>query len=167
MTLKLFSISFMFPTEFWHWTMTFLFWTTLDEIHRSDSIQGTDYIASYFFLNLKVSRAKIENPKWRISGDIILLNFGKFVTLSVQKLKIFGRKLTCNQYLNWQFLLSLNILSFWTYDVINFLKVGGIIFSLICHFRFSIFALKTLELEWQCSQYLELNPTYEIGQWEL
>ena len=32
-------------------------------IHRSDSIQGTDYIANYFFLNLKVSRAKIENPK--------------------------------------------------------------------------------------------------------
>ena len=31
--------------------------------HRSDSIQGTDYIDNYFFLNLKVSRAKIENPK--------------------------------------------------------------------------------------------------------
>ena len=32
-------------------------------LHRSDSIQGTDYIANYFFLNLKVSKAKIENPK--------------------------------------------------------------------------------------------------------
>ena len=32
-------------------------------IHRSDSIQGTDYIANYFFLNLRVSRAKIQNPK--------------------------------------------------------------------------------------------------------
>ena len=31
--------------------------------HRSDPIQGTDYIANYFFLNLRVSRAKIENPK--------------------------------------------------------------------------------------------------------
>ena len=31
--------------------------------HRSGSIQGTDHIANYFFLNLKVFRAKIENPK--------------------------------------------------------------------------------------------------------
>ena len=30
---------------------------------------------------------------------------------------------------------------------------------LICHFRFSIFVLETLKFEWQCSQYLELNPT--------
>ena len=58
------------------------------------------------------------------------------------------------------FLLSPNILSFWTYDVTNFPKVSRIIFSPIHHFRFSIFALETLELEWQCSQYLELNPTY-------
>ena len=64
----------------------------VDLYHRSDSIQGTDYIANYFFLNLKVSRAKIENPKQRIGGDIIPLTFGKFVTLSVQKLKILGRK---------------------------------------------------------------------------
>ena len=35
----------------------------IDDTHRSDSIQGTDYIANYFFLNLRVSRAKIENPK--------------------------------------------------------------------------------------------------------
>ena len=27
--------------------------------HRRDSIQGTDYIANYFFLNLTVSRANI------------------------------------------------------------------------------------------------------------
>ena len=33
------------------------------QLHMSDSIQGTDYIATYFFLNLKVSRAKIENLK--------------------------------------------------------------------------------------------------------
>ena len=31
--------------------------------HRRNSIQGTDYIANYFFLNLTVSRAKIENLK--------------------------------------------------------------------------------------------------------
>ena len=30
--------------------------------HRSDSIQGTDYITNYF-LNLRVSRTKIENLK--------------------------------------------------------------------------------------------------------
>ena len=37
--------------------------------HRRDSIQGTDYIANYFFLNLRVSRAKIKkskiNNQWR------------------------------------------------------------------------------------------------------
>ena len=36
---------------------------TGDLMHRSDSIQGTDYIANYFFFNLRVSRTKIENPK--------------------------------------------------------------------------------------------------------
>ena len=41
----------------------------------------------------------------------------------------------------------------------NFPMVTGIIPPQIRHFRFSIFALETLELEWQCSQYLELNPT--------
>ena len=56
-------------------------------------------------------------------------------------------------------LLSLNILSFWTYGLTNFLKVGGKISPPIRHFRFSIFLLETLELEWQCSQYLEFNPT--------
>ena len=35
---------------------------------------------------------KIENLKQQISGDIILLTFGKFETLVVQKLKILGRK---------------------------------------------------------------------------
>ena len=58
----------------------------------SDSIQGTDYIVTYLFLNLKVSRAKIENLKWRIGGDIIPLTFGKFVTLLVKKLKSLRKK---------------------------------------------------------------------------
>ena len=31
--------------------------------HRRDSIQGTEYIANYFFLNLKVSGPKIQNLK--------------------------------------------------------------------------------------------------------
>ena len=31
--------------------------------HSSDSIQGTDYIVNYFFLNLRASRTKIENLK--------------------------------------------------------------------------------------------------------
>ena len=39
--------------------------TTAQELrklyHRRDSIQGTDYIANPFFLNLKVSRTTIEN----------------------------------------------------------------------------------------------------------
>ena len=61
-------------------------------------------------------------------------------------------------------LLSLNILSFWTYGLTHFLKVGGIISPPIRHFRFSIFLLETLELEWQCSQYLEFNPTCVINR---
>ena len=54
-------------------------------LHRSDSIQGTDYTANYFYyyLNLRVSRAKIENPTWRIGGDIISLIFRKLLYSSV------------------------------------------------------------------------------------
>ena len=52
-----------------------------------------------------------------------------------------------NQYLDSQFLFSLNILSFWIYDVTNFLKVSGIMALLIFHFRFSIFVLKTLKFK--------------------
>ena len=47
--------------------------------HSSDSIQGTDYIANNFF-NLKVSRTKIKNLKWKIGWNIIKLTFEKFVT---------------------------------------------------------------------------------------
>ena len=54
-------------------------------VHRRDLIQGTDYIANYFFLNLRVSRTKIENLKQPIGGDIILLTFKKFVSSLVQK----------------------------------------------------------------------------------
>ena len=61
--------------------------------HRCDSIQGTDYIANYFFLNLRVSRTKIYNLKRQIGGDIIPLTFRKFVTSLVQKLKILGNKI--------------------------------------------------------------------------
>ena len=40
-------------------------------MHRHDSIQGTDYIANPFFLNLKVSPTAIESLRWQLSGDII------------------------------------------------------------------------------------------------
>ena len=55
--------------------------------HRRDSIQGTDYIANPFFLNLKVSRTTIENLRWQFGGDIIQVTFGKSVTSLVPKLK--------------------------------------------------------------------------------
>ena len=42
-------------------------------------------------------------------------------------------------------------------------KVTQLIFLLICHSRFFIFLLKTLKFEWQCSQYLKLNPTSVLG----
>ena len=51
------------------------------------SIQGTDYIANPFFLNLKVSRTTIKNLRWQFGGDIIPVTFGKSVTLLVPKLK--------------------------------------------------------------------------------
>ena len=35
---------------------------------------------------------------------------------------------------------------------------------LTCHFRFLVLVLKTLKLEWQCSQYLELNLTCVLGE---
>ena len=50
-------------------------------------------------------------------------------------------------------------ISFWTDNDTNFPKVTRIMSLLIHHFRFSVFVLETLKLEWQCSQYLELNPT--------
>ena len=49
-----------------------------------------------------------------------------------------------------------NILGFWNNDVS---KITQIVSSLTCHLRFSIFVIQTLKSEWQCSQYLELNPT--------
>ena len=56
-------------------------------IHKRDSIQGTDYIANPFFLNLKVSRTTIKNLRWQFSGDIIQVTFRKSVTSLVPKLK--------------------------------------------------------------------------------
>ena len=43
----------------------------------------------------------------------------------------------------------------------KFLKVTWIMSLMNCHFRFSIFVLKTVKLRshWQCSQYLKLNHT--------
>ena len=61
----------------------------------------------------------------------------------------------------WQFLFSLNILSFWAYDVTNFPKGSRIMSPPICYFRFLIFVPETFKFEWQCSQYLELNLTCE------
>ena len=37
-------------------------------------------------------------------------------------------------------------------------------FSLICHFRFSIFVIENMKFEWQRSEYHELNPTCALGQ---
>ena len=44
--------------------MSLHFWSTgqlAGQLHRCDSIQGTDYIANPFILNLKVSRTTIGN----------------------------------------------------------------------------------------------------------
>ena len=60
----------------------------------------------------------------------------------------------------WNAFLLLNILSFWTNNVTNFPKVTLLMSLPICCFRFSIFVLETLKFEWQCNQYLQLNPTY-------
>ena len=49
------------------------------------------------------------------------------------------------------------------YDVTNFMKVSGIMSPSICHFRFLIFVLETLQIEWQCTQYLGLSPTCGKG----
>ena len=69
--------------EFWIFEFSDI-WLNLTSYHRCDSIQGTDYIANYFALNLRVSRITIENLRWWFGGDIIALTFGKFVTLLVQ-----------------------------------------------------------------------------------
>ena len=44
------------------------------------------------------------------------------------------------------------------------MKVTRIISPLSCHLRFFLICVpETLKLEWQCSQYYELNPTYDNG----
>ena len=43
--------------------------------HRRDSVQGAEYIANPFFLNLKVSRTTIGNLRWLFGGDIIQVKF--------------------------------------------------------------------------------------------
>ena len=96
---------------------------------------------SSFILNLKFSMTKFENLKWQVSEVINFITFRKFVTQLVQNLP--------------------NILSFWTNNVTNFPKVMKLMCSLTCHFWFSIFVIENMKFEWQCSQYLELNPTCE------
>ena len=39
-----------------------------------------------------------------------------------------------------------------------------LMFSLTCHFRFSIFVIENMKSEWQCSRYLELNPTCDSAR---
>ena len=125
-------------------------------LHRCDSIQGTDYIANPFFLNLKVSRTTTENLRWQFGGYIIRVTFIKSVTSLVQKIVT---KLIGSQYLVAQFLWIHFFLSCWTSDVTNSPKVMKLMSLPKCHFRFLIVVLETLKFEWQCSQYLELNPT--------
>ena len=48
---------------------------------------GNDYIAILFVLDYKVSRTKIENLRWQLSGEIIQVTFGKSSTSLVQQLK--------------------------------------------------------------------------------
>ena len=53
-------------------------------IDRSDSIQGTDYIANDYrpsLLNLRVSRTKIENLKQQIGRDINCVTFRKLFNI--------------------------------------------------------------------------------------
>ena len=82
----------------------------------------------------RVSRTKIENLKWRISGDIIQLSFRKFVTSQVQKLKILRDNNNCQSRYWLQVSFFHNILCFWTNNVTNFQKDSRII--VILDFKF-------------------------------
>ena len=73
-------------------------------------------------------------------------------------------KLIGSQYLFAQFLWIHFFLSCWTNDVTNFPNVMKLMSSPNCHLRFSIFVPETLKFKWQCSQYLELNPTCDYGR---
>ena len=101
-----------------------------------------------FFLNLRVSRTKIENLKRQSGRDFNKVIFRKFVTSLVQKLKILGVYKNCKS----RYWLQISFLP-------NILKRTYLMSLLICHFKCSIFVLETLKFGWQCSQYLELNPT--------
>ena len=70
-----------------------------EQYHRCDSIQGTDYVANPFFLNLRVSKTKIENLRWEVGEDIIQVTFGKLVDNHWSKnLRKDVNKLICSQY---------------------------------------------------------------------
>ena len=50
-----------------------------EQLHRRDSIQGIDYIANPFFMNLKVSRTTIKKYKIRVewkyySGNLLKIS---------------------------------------------------------------------------------------------
>ena len=74
---------------------------------------------------------------------------------------IIVNKLIGSQCLVAQFLCTHFFLSCWISDVTSFLKVMKLVSSPKCYLRFSIVVPETLKFEWQCSQYLELNPTHE------
>ena len=70
----------------------------------------------------------------------------------------------CSQYLDSQFLLSLNILSFWTYDVTNILKTRGIMplsIFIVCRMDFD-------KTRWSCSLNSDQSCTQSSarGRWE-
>ena len=82
------------------------------------------------------------NLRWQFSGDIIWKNMNKLIS---------------SKYLVAQFLWTNFFLSCWTNDVTKFLKVMKLLSAPNCHLGFSTSVLETIKLEWQCSQYLELN----------
>ena len=62
------------------WTLCLQILQINSSLH--DSVQGTDYIANDFFLNLKVFRTKLENDK---SGETLWGNLQKICKIIVPK----------------------------------------------------------------------------------
>ena len=79
------------------------------------------------FLNLRVSRTKIENLRWQFGEEINCVIFGKFVTSLVQTLMLLGVHKNGSQGSDYKSVCLLNM--FWPMMLQNFQKFKTNIFT--------------------------------------
>ena len=76
------------------------------------------------------------------------MTFEKFVTSSVQKVKILGVQKSVIQGADYKSVCLPNVLSFCTNNLTNLPKVTKLMTSPNCHFRLVFFVTENLKFEW-------------------